>query len=54
MNLISLADRLHKTIEEVEQISVTEFFEWLAYFKIISESDNGGNTSTTNPNKGFR
>lgn len=41
MNLIALADRLHKSIEEVEQISVTEFYEWLAYFKIMSESKNG-------------
>jgi len=39
MNLISLADRLHKTIEEVEQISVSEFNEWLAYFRIIGKDD---------------
>lgn len=39
MNLISLADRLHKTIEEVEQISITEFNEWMAYFQIIRDSD---------------
>ena len=41
MNLIALADRLHKTIEEVEQISVTEFHEWLAYFQIMSEQADG-------------
>ena len=39
MNLISLADRLHKTIEEVEQISITEFNEWMAYFQIIKDTD---------------
>ncbi len=39
MNLISLADRLHKTIEEVEQISLTEFNEWMAYFQLIKDSD---------------
>ncbi len=39
MNLISLADRLHMTIEEVEQISVTEFNEWMAYFSILKDSD---------------
>jgi len=39
MNLIALADRLHKTIEEVEQISITEFNEWMAYFQIIKDSD---------------
>lgn len=37
MNLIALADRLHKTIEEIEEISVTEFNEWIAYFQIIKE-----------------
>lgn len=39
--MYSLADRLHKTIEEIEHISVNEFLEWLAYFKILSESDDG-------------
>lgn len=39
MNLIALADRLHKTIEEIEQITVSEFNEWMAYYKIASESD---------------
>jgi len=39
MNLISLADRLHMTIDEVEQISVTEFNEWMAYFTILKDSD---------------
>ena len=39
MNLISLADRLHKTIGEVEQMSLTEFNEWMAYFTILKDSD---------------
>ena len=39
MNLISLADRLHMTIEEVEQISITEFNEWMAYFSILKDSN---------------
>jgi len=39
MNLIFLADRLHMTIDEVEQISVTEFNEWMAYLSIIRDSD---------------
>ena len=39
MNLFSLADRLHKTIYEVEQMSVSEFNEWMAYFTILGESD---------------
>jgi len=44
MNLVALADRLHKTIEEVEQISVSEYNEWLAYFYILSESEKNGAT----------
>ncbi len=39
MNLISLADRLHMTIEEVGQISITEFNEWMAYFQILKDKD---------------
>lgn len=34
MNVITLADRLGKTIEEMEQITVSELNEWLAYFKV--------------------
>jgi len=39
MNLISLADRLHMTISEVEQMSITEFNEWMAYFSILKDSN---------------
>lgn len=39
MNLISLADRLHMTIEDIEQISLTEFNEWMAYFSVLKDSD---------------
>jgi len=39
MNLLSLADRLHLTIEEAEQMPVNHFNEWLAYFQIMSESN---------------
>jgi hypothetical protein len=39
MNLIALADRLHMTISEAEQMSVSEFNEWVAYYKIVSESN---------------
>jgi len=39
LNLISLADRLSKTIEEVEQISLSEYREWMAYFEILKDSD---------------
>jgi hypothetical protein len=39
MNLLSLADRLHLTIEEAEDMPLNHFHEWMAYFKIQSESN---------------
>jgi hypothetical protein len=39
MNLLSLADRLHMSIEEAEQMPVSHFNEWLAYHKIVSENN---------------
>lgn len=41
MNIIALADRLGKTIAEIEQMALDEFNEWVAYFKIVAETDNG-------------
>ncbi|MGA0081659.1 MAG: hypothetical protein ACO3SE_08050 [Sedimenticolaceae bacterium] len=38
MNLIALADRLHKTIEEIEEISLTELNEWIAFYQLRDES----------------
>ena len=38
MNLIALADRLHKTIEEIEEISVTELNEWIAFYQSREET----------------
>jgi acetyl-CoA acetyltransferase len=35
---MALADRLHKTQDEIEQLSLSEINEWFAYFKVI---DNG-------------
>ena len=42
MNVIALADRLGKTIEEMEEISVSEMNEWLAYFEIKAEIEKKG------------
>ena len=39
MNLVALADRLHMSIEEAEQMSLTEVNEWMAYFKILRDKD---------------
>ena len=35
---MALADRLHKTQDEIEQLSLSQINEWFAYFKVI---DNG-------------
>jgi hypothetical protein len=37
-----LADRLGKTIAEIEEISVEEYNEWVAYFGIIAERQKHG------------
>lgn len=42
MNLITLADRLHKTIGEIEEITLSEYNEWVAYFTITDERDSNG------------
>jgi|TARA_B100001093_G_C25889232_1_gene619684 hypothetical protein len=39
MNLLSLADRLHMSISDAEQMPVNHFNEWMAYFKIMSENN---------------
>jgi hypothetical protein len=40
--LITLADRLGKTIAEIEEISIDELNEWLCYFKIEAERSKQG------------
>lgn len=32
--MLFLADRLHKTQSEIECLTVNEFNEWMAYFRI--------------------
>jgi len=43
MNLITLADRLHKTISEIEGITLSEYNEWIAYFAVTDERNSNGN-----------
>jgi hypothetical protein len=42
MNLVSLADRLGKTISEIEEITLSEYNEWIAYFGLIEERQRNG------------
>jgi len=37
-----LADRLGKTIAEIEQISIEEYNEWVAYFNLSEERQKRG------------
>ena len=37
MSLVTLAERLHITIAEAEEMSLNEFNEWVAYFAIAQE-----------------
>lgn len=36
---MSLADRLGKTIAEIENISLNEYNEWVAYFMVLEERE---------------
>ena len=40
--MIALAELLGKTIAEIEEISVSEYNEWIAYFKIKKEREKNG------------
>jgi hypothetical protein len=37
-----LAEKLHKTVSEIEEMSVEEFSEWQVWVKIQSERSNNG------------
>lgn len=39
MNLLALADRLHKTQAEIEELTLEEFYEWMAYFKVTEDGN---------------
>jgi hypothetical protein len=36
-----LAERLGKTIAEIEEISLDEYNEWVAYFNLMKEREDG-------------
>jgi len=36
-SLLALAEKLHKTLSEILQISVTEFNMWIAYYDLKKE-----------------
>jgi hypothetical protein len=48
MGLIALALRLGKTIQEIEEISLSEYNEWVAYFGILEGRDENGSGPNTN------
>ena len=35
--MMALADRLHKTQAEIEELTLTELNEWFGYFKVIED-----------------
>jgi len=37
---LALADRLHKTQAEIEELTLSEINEWFAYFRIIENGRN--------------
>jgi hypothetical protein len=42
MNLLALAERLGLTIPEIEQMSLNEYNEWVAYYSITQERAENG------------
>jgi hypothetical protein len=36
-NIFGLAEKLHKTVAEILEMSVDEFYLWVAYFDIQNE-----------------
>lgn len=35
--MMALADRLHKTQGEIEELTLSELNEWFAYYKVIDD-----------------
>ena len=53
MNLFEFAYRLGKTIEEIEAISLQEYYEWLLFFN-YKEKKHGDETRSKNSLKSSR
>jgi hypothetical protein len=34
---MALADRLHKTQGEIEELTLSELYEWFAYYKVMED-----------------
>jgi len=39
--IFAVADRLHRTVDEIGAMPLSEFFGWLAYFQIMKEDSDG-------------
>lgn len=39
MALYRLADRLHKTVEEIEALSIDELRGWFVYLRILAKAE---------------
>jgi len=35
--MMALADRLHKTQSEIEELTLSELNEWFAYYKVMDD-----------------
>lgn len=41
MNVITLAEKLGKSIAEIDQMPMSEYNEWVAYYTILKERSDG-------------
>lgn len=46
--MYALASRLHKTIYELEAMTMQEFYGWIAYFKLETDNANTANNNARN------
>jgi len=37
MNVITLAEKLGRTIAEIDQMTMDEYNEWVAYYKVLKD-----------------
>jgi|TARA_R100000951_G_C2567132_1_gene157541 hypothetical protein len=42
MSVISLAEKLGRTIAEIDEITIDEYNEWVAYYKVLEERTKDG------------
>jgi len=40
MNVVTLAEKLGRTIAEIDQMTMDEYNEWIAFYKVLKDRSN--------------